>query len=321
MKSLVKALILFVLSTVLAVGGVMSSAAADYPSRPIKIIVPFGAGDAVDGTARVIAERMKRDLKTPVIVQNIAGGGGAIGLAEAAKADPDGYTLVVGSTGALTARPLISNPGYKTSDFLPLAMLVEVPLGLAVRAESPFKSVKDVVEAAKKGNVTYSTPAPGTTQHINMSLLAKELGLNLTHVGGKGGKGAVTKALTGEVGFVFVGASNYVPLARAGKLRVLGVTSDKRVPYLPKAPTFKEQGYDLDAAVWFGLLVRKGTPAPIVDKLKAIVAEVTKDQKTKSLYKKFYFTEDYLDSAAFQKRIDANVALHKQVLKDIGLAK
>jgi tripartite-type tricarboxylate transporter receptor subunit TctC len=301
--------------------GATSLGAADYPSRPIKIIVPFGAGDAVDGTARVMADRMKKELKIPVIVQNIAGGGGAIGIAEAAKAAGDGYTLVMGSTGALTARPLISNPGYETADFVPLAQLVEVPLGVAVREKSPFTSLAGVIEAAKSKTVTYATPAPGTTQHINMSQFAMNHGLKLTHVGGKGGKGAVTKVLTGEVDFVFVGASNYVPLSKAGKLRVLGVTSAERVPYLPDVPTFSEQGYPLVAAVWFGLLVRKGTPADIVEKLKGIIYEVAKDEKTLKLYEKFYFTEAFLSAEAFQERIDANVNKHRKVLQEIGLAK
>jgi tripartite-type tricarboxylate transporter receptor subunit TctC len=229
----------------------------------------------------------------------------------------------MGSTGALTAGPLIRNAGYTTDDFVAVAQLVEVPIGLAVRAESPFKAAKDVVEAAKKnpGGVTYSTPAPGSTQHINMEAFAKRQGIKLTHIGGQGGKGAVTKALTGEVDFVFVGASNYTSLARAGKLRVLGVAAPERVAYLPKAPTFDEQRYDLDAAVWFGIVVRKGTPQPVVEKLGTAIAKVAREPKTKELYKKFHLTDAYLNAPAFQTRIDANVAKHRVVLKQIGLIK
>ncbi len=295
--------------------------AADYPSKPIKIIVPFNAGDAVDATARVIAERMKKDLRTPVVVQNIAGGGGAIGIAEAAKAPADGYHLVMASTGALTARPLISNPGYRTDDFIPLAQLVEVPLGLAVRTQSPFNSVNDVIIASKGNRVTYATPAPGTTQHIKMSELAIDQGLQLTHIGGKGGKGAVTKALTGEVDFVFVGASNYVALAKSGKLKVLAVAADERVPYLPDVKTFSEQGMPMNAAVWFGLLVRKGTPPDIVEKLKKSIYDVAQDEKTRKLYKKLHLNEAFLDADAFQDRITRTVQNHRKILEEIGLAK
>ena len=298
-------------------------AGADYPEKPVEIIVPFGAGDALDSTARVIAERLKEKLGVPIIVKNIPGAGGGKGTAEANKAARDGYTLLMGSTGALTARPLIRDPGYKTDDFVPLAQLVEVPIGLAVAADSPYSSVKDIVEAAAKapGKVKYSTPGPGATQHINMEIFAKDQGIQMPHIGGRGGKGAVTKALSGEVDFVFVGASNYTSLAKAGKLRVLAVAADERVPYLPDVPTFKEQGYDFTVAVWFGLLTHDGAPQAVVDKLRGVVSDVANTDETRALYKKFNLNEAFLDGSAFQKRIDANVSKHSVVLKDIGLMK
>ncbi|MCP5373479.1 MAG: tripartite tricarboxylate transporter substrate binding protein [Hyphomicrobiales bacterium] len=297
--------------------------AAGYPEKPVEIIVPFGAGDALDGSARVIADRLKDAMGVPFIVKNIPGAGGGKGTAEANKAAHDGYTLLMGSTGALTARPLIKDPGYKTDDFVPIAQLVESPIGLAVKADSPFKSVKDIVDAAKAapGKIKYSTPGPGATQHINMEIFAKDQGIKMTHIGGRGGKGAVTKTLSGEVDFVFVGAANYTSLAKAGKLRVIGVAADTRVPYLPDSPTFKEQGYDFTVAVWFGLLTNKGAPQAVVDKLRMEVAKVANTDETRALYKKFNLHEAFLDGAAFQQRIDANVAKHSVVLKEIGLMK
>jgi tripartite-type tricarboxylate transporter receptor subunit TctC len=299
------------------------ASAAGYPEKPVQIIVPFGAGDALDGSARVIAERLKESLGVPFIVKNIPGAGGGKGTAEANKAKRDGYTLLMGSTGALTARPLIKDPGYKTSDFVPIAQLVEVPIGLAVSAGSPFQSVKDIVTAAQKspGKIKYSTPGPGATQHINMEIFAKDQGIKMVHIGGRGGKGAVTKALSGEVDFVFVGASNYTSLARTGKLRVLAVAADQRVPYLSDAPTFTEQGYDFTVAVWFGLLTHKGAPADVIEKLRGEVSRIANTQATRDLYKKFNLNEAFLDGSAFQERIDANVAKHSVVLKDIGLMK
>ncbi len=296
---------------------------AAFPERPIQIVVPFGAGDALDGTARVIAKRLEEKLGVRVIVKNIPGAGGGKGTAEANKAAADGYTLLMGSTGALTARPLIRDPGYRTADFVPLAQLVEVPIGLAVAADSPHRSLGDIVQAAraKPGGVKYSTPGPGATQHINMEIFAREQGIALTHIGGRGGKGAVTKALSGEVDFVFVGASNYTALARAGKLRVLAVSAPARVSYLPDTPTFREQGYDFDVAVWFGLLTRRGTPDDVVQALRRAVAEVAQSPDTLALYRKFNFNPAFLDGEAFQQRIDANVAKHAVVLRDIGLVK
>ena len=297
--------------------------AADYPEKPVEIIVPFGAGDALDGSARVIADRLEAAMGVPFIVKNIPGAGGGKGTAEANKAARNGYTLLMGSTGALTARPLIKDPGYKTSDFVPIAQLVEVPIGLAVAADSPFKTIGDIVKAAGKaeGAVKYATPGPGATQHINMEIFAKDNGVEMTHIGGRGGKGAVTKALSGEVDFVFVGASNYTSLAKAGKLRVIAVAAEERLPYLPDVPTFKEQGYDFNVAVWFGLLTLNGAPDEVVEKLRVEVSKIANTQETRDLYKKFHLNEAFLDGPAFQKQIDANVAKHSVVLKEIGLIK
>lgn len=323
MKSLMRLAGVAALAVGLVSAATNQARAADYPSQTIRIIVPFGAGDAIDGTARVLADRLKAALKVPVVVQNIPGAGGSQGALEAARAPADGYTLLMGSTGALTAGPMMRDAGYKTDDFVAIAQLAEAPIGLAVRAESPYKSVKDIVEAAKKdpGSVTYSTPAPGSTQHINMEEFAKAQRIKLTHIGGQGGKGSVTKALTGEVVFAFVGASNYTSLAQAGKIRVLGVAAPKRVSYLPKVPTFGEQGYDLDAAVWFGIVMRKETPRPVIERLAASFATIAKDPKTTAMYEKFHLNPAYLDAAAFQKRIDATVASNREILKSIGLLK
>lgn len=300
---------------------IAGNAAAAYPDEPIRIIVPFGPGDAIDGTARVIAERMKTELQVPVVVQNVPGAGGGVGTAEANRAKPDGYTLLMGSTGALTARPIIGKAGYDTADFVPIAQLVDVPIGLAVAANSPYRSLKQLVEAAKAKALTYATPGPGSTQHINMSRFAQENGLQLTHVGGRGGKGAVTKALTGEVDFVFVGASNYTSLEKAGKLRVLAVAAPKRVPYLPQVPTFHDQGYDLDAAVWFGLLVNAGTPQDRIEKLRKTIDRIAQEDETLALYRRLNFTPAYLDNVAFERQIERNVETHTKVLRDLGMAK
>lgn len=297
------------------------AATAEYPEKPVEIVVPFGAGDALDGAARVIADRLKDAMGVPFVVKNIPGAGGGVGTAEANKAERDGHTLLMGSTGALTARPLISDAGYETDDFVAIAQLVEVPIGLAVAGDSPYQSVADVVSAAKQGEgvVKYSTPGPGSTQHINMEMFAKDQGIVMTHIGGRGGKGAVTKALSGEVDFVFVGASNYTSLSRSGQLRVLGVAAAERVSYLPDAPTFSEQGFDFRVAVWFGLLTHSGVSDDIVDTLRSEVAMIADTEETRELYEKLNLTEAFLDGESFQQRINDNVETHGVVLKDIGL--
>lgn len=298
-------------------------AQAEYPEKPVQIIVPFAAGDAIDGTARVLAKQLERQMGAPFIVRNVPGGGGSQGFAVAHQADADGYTLLMASTGAMTARPLISDTGYKPGDFVTIAQLVEVPIALAVPARSPFHSIEDIVNAARKqpGSIKYSTPGPGSTQHINMEIFANRHHIKLTHIGGRGGKGAVIKALSGEVDFAFVGAANYPSLVKAGKLRVLGVAAAEPPPYLPDAPTFQKQGYDFIAAVWFGLVTNHEVPQGRVEKLRDAVDTIAQADATRQLYHKFHLTPAYLDGQAFQQRIDGDMDKHAQALKAIGLLK
>ena len=298
---------------------VATAAQAQWPSETIRIIVGFGAGDAIDGTARVIGDRMAEELGVPVVVVNIPGAGGARGLVEAANADADGHILVMGSTGALTARPLFSDAGYTPDSFAAITQLTEVPLGVAVAADSPYADLDALLAAAAEGGLSYATPAPGSTQHINMEAFAAAQGLTLTHVGGRGGQGAITKALSGEVDFVFVGASNYTALAQSGDLRVLAVTAAERLSYLPDAPTFAELGHDLVAAVWFGLLAPAEVPADVLATLRDTIGTIAMEPATIEQFRRFNFEPAVLDADTFQARIDDDVARHGQILTDIGL--
>lgn len=299
----------------------LAASAANFPSKPIRIISPFAAGDAIDNTARVMAERMRSILKVQVIVQNIPGGGGAVGLAEAAKAAPDGYTLAIASTGALTAGPLITDSGFEPDDFTPLARLVTMPLAVAVNDKSPYKSLKELVEAAKTKELSYATPGASTKQRIVMTQFAKDNGLKLIHIAGKGGTDAATKAMTGEVDFVFTAMPVFENLARGGKLTVLGVSADERVEYMPNVPTFKEEGYPTLDNLWFGLIVRKGVPAEAVRILENAVKDAAGQKETKELYARLRFADSYIGGPAFGEVIKANLENHKVVLKEIGLIK
>ncbi|AJY44916.1 tripartite tricarboxylate transporter substrate binding protein [Martelella endophytica] len=298
-----------------------AAAWAEYPEKPVQIIVPYGAGDAIDGTARVIAKLLQEHFKSPFIVRNVAGAGGGVGTAEAAKAPADGYTLLVASTGALTARPIMADAGYETDDFVPLAELVETPIAVAVAADSPLTSISDLVTAAKDGEVTFSTPGPGSSQHVSMSDFVDQQGIELTHISGDGGKGAVTKALSGEVDFSFVGAPVYKSLAQAGQLKVIGVAADEELDYLPGAETFKEQGFDFTSSVWFGLVVKKGTPNDVIASLDGALKEIAASDELAELYEKFSYNDAFKDSAGFAEVIDASVAQNKKVLGELGLAK
>ena len=298
-----------------------TASAADFPTKPLRIISPFAAGDAIDNTARVMAGRMSSILKVQVIVQNIPGGGGAVGLAEAAKAAPDGHTLAIASIGALTAGPLITESGFSPSDFIPLARLVTLPLAVAVGGDSPYTSLKELVDAAKTKELSYSTPGASSKQRIVMTRFAKDHGLKLIHIAGTGGMDAATKAMTGEVDFVFTALPVFENLTRAGKLKVLAVAADTRAEYMPNVPTFKEEGYSTLDSLWFGLIVRKGVSAAIVTTLENTVKTAVNQEETKELYAKLRFTDSYLDGPGFAKVIEANLENHKVVLKEIGLIK
>lgn len=295
--------------------------AAKFPENPIRIICPFGAGDAIDNTARVLAERMRTVLGVSVVVQNIAGGGGALGIAEGKKAAPDGYTLVIVSAGAITAGPLISNSGFMPSDFIPLAELVSMPIAVAVGENSPYKTMADLVEAGKSKELSFSTPGASTKQRISMTAFAKENGLTFVHIAGKSGSDAATKAMTGEVDFVCVGAPVFEPLAKAGKLRVLAVGSEERVPYLPDTPTFKELGYTTPDQLWFGLVVRKEVPADRIAILADAVRDAAAQPETKALYTTLRYTDSYLPGPEFAKLIESNIEQNAIILKDLGLIK
>lgn len=316
MRSLLRTLSV-VLATIITP---VTTFAQELPAGPYRIIVPFAAGDAIDNTARLLADLMEDELSAPVIVQNIPGGGGAAGTAEAARATPDGTTMLIASTGATTARPLISDSGYETDDFKAIANIVDVPIALGVAASSPYQTLEDLVAAAKEETLTYATPAPGSTQHISMETFARDQGMSLTHIGGQGGRGAVTKALSGEVDFAFVGATVFTGLAEGGQLRMLGVAAEQPVTYLD-APTFADAGYDFEATVWFGLVVPSEVPAETTEALREVVSKVATSDDAAELYTQLNFTPNVLSGEEFQARIDDSVASNREILTDLGMIK
>lgn len=297
------------------------ASAASFPEKPLRLIVPFAPGDAIDNTARVLAERMQELLGQPVVVQNIAGGGGSVGIADAKRSPEDGYTLVVISTGAMTAGPLISKSGFEPSDFTPVARLVTMPMAVAVSGNSPYKTMQELVEASRTRELAFSTPGASSKQRITMTGFAKDNGMHIIHVAGKSGMDATIKVMAGEVDFVITAAPVFEALAKSGKLRVLAVGADEQVPYLPGTPTFKELGYKSIDQLWFGVVVRKEVPTDVLETLEKTIADAAAQQNTKDMYKQLRYTDGYLSGPAFAQVIDTNLAEHTEILKDIGLVK
>jgi tripartite-type tricarboxylate transporter receptor subunit TctC len=248
-------------------------AQSEYPSRSIRVIVPFSPGGAVDGPMRAIAEQLGRRLKQQVIIENKPGAGATIGSEIVAKSAPDGYTLLLASqTNAISASlygKLAFNP---IDDFAGISLLGREPGALVVHPSLPVNSVAELVALAKAkpGELNYASSGNGSGQHLFMALFASMAGIKLTHVPYKGSGQAVTDLLAGTVPMALPGAAAMVKHVKAGKLRALATTGTQRAAQLPDVPTLAESGFAGYAAyVWMGLLAPKGTPKAIVDKLHA----------------------------------------------------
>jgi tripartite-type tricarboxylate transporter receptor subunit TctC len=248
-------------------------AQGDYPARPIRIVVPFSPGGAVDGPMRAIAEQLGRRLKQQVIIENRPGAGATIGSEIVAKSAADGYTLLLASqTNAISASlygKLAFNP---IDDFAGISLLGREPGALVVHPSLPVNNVAELVALAKAkpGELNYASSGNGSGQHLFMALFASMAGITLTHVPYKGSGQAVTDLLAGTVPMALPGAAAMVKHVKAGKLRALATTGTQRAAQLPDVPTLAESGFAGYAAyVWMGLLAPKGTPKAVIEKLQA----------------------------------------------------
>ena len=276
------------LAGLLALGMSSNAGAADaYPSKPIRIIVGYGAGGAVDLIARSVGQRMAIILGQPVIVENKPGAGTNIAAKALITSPPDGYTLML-AANALAVNPALFQPApYDLErDLTPVSLVGRVPVVAAVREGSEFKTLPQLVAAAKAkpGAISVATPGNGSTPHLAMELFQHTAGLSLRHVPYKGGSQALTDVMGGHVDVVAVNALEAAPLAKAGKLRVLALMSPERAAVLPGVPTVAGSGYPgFEASVWYGFVAPAGLPKPIQAKLheavqKALESTEVRDQ-------------------------------------------
>jgi tripartite-type tricarboxylate transporter receptor subunit TctC len=265
----------------LAGAGLMALAAAtaataqaqDFPSRPVRMIVPFGAGTTTDLIARVVAEGLARPLGQTVVVENRAGAGGSIGSDLAAKANPDGYTLVMGTVGthAINTSLYRRLPYDALKDFVPVAFVGYTPTLLVVAGDSPLKSLKDIAaQAAKPGGVSFASAGNGTSGHLAGELLKAKLGPGeIVHVPYKEGGLAMSDVMSGQVHFMFYHPAAVMPHIQSGRLRALGASGSQRSSAAPDVVPIAEQGYsDFDLVAWFMLYAPAATPAPVVARLR-----------------------------------------------------
>ena len=246
---------------------------ANYPNRPIKIIVPVAPGGNVDIVARAIAEPLSKALGQQVIVENKPGASSLLGTNLVAKAAPDGYTLLAHSTTFVTASVLLKNAGYDpVKDFEPITVTCQIPMVLVVNPDKiPARNLKDFIALSKsqpKG-LAYASSGNGSTGHIAAELFSNAAGVSYLHIPYKGSSPAMTDLVGGQVQFMFDNMPSALPLVQSGKLRALAVTSPKRSPAAPDVPTMAEAGFEgFDVSSWFGLMAPAKTPDAVVQKIK-----------------------------------------------------
>ena len=261
---------------------------ANYPSKPINFIVPYGAGGGADSRSRQIAQKMSVILKQPIIVDNKPGAGGNIGTEFIAKAAPDGYTIGMGNFAPMAVnKTLFGNLRYDPDvDLAPIVLIEKGPLVLVVNPSSPFKTVQDIVVAAKAkpGELTFSSGGIGGSHQLSAELFKQNAGIDMIHVPYKSGSAALTDLMAGNVTMMFDQMYSAMPSIKADKLRPIAITSKKRSPLLPNIPTLAEMGYPrVEVLNWQGLIAPKGTPKAIIDNLNAAANEALKDPQLREI--------------------------------------
>ena len=255
--------------------------AQDYPTRPIRIIVPWPAGGATDNVARVVGQKLSPILGQPIVIENRAGATGTIGTQAVIQAAPDGYTLLFMAASLHTFSPhLMKDMTFDTvADITPISVSVQFPYVMAVSANSPYKSVADVIKAAKAepGKLTYGSFGVGSGPNIVTELFKQQTGTDVLHVPYKGGSLVTAALVGGEITFMFDSLPSPLGQIQGGKLRALAVTGAERAPVVPDAPTLKESGVDIEAIIWLGLGGPPNLPPAILTKLFEAMKQISQD--------------------------------------------
>jgi tripartite-type tricarboxylate transporter receptor subunit TctC len=292
--------------------------ADDYPSRPIHLIVPFAAGGSADSTARVIASRVGKTIGQAIVVENRGGGGAIIGTEVVNKAEPDGYTLLLGQSGPISINPAVYKnlPYDPVKDFAPISLTSTYPYVMVVNAALGVKTLKEFVALArsKPGGLNYGTTGVGSSNHLVTELFAGRAGIQMTHIPYRGTALAVTDLLAGQVQMVFSDPISAMQYVKSGALVALAVTSKERSPIAPDVPTIAESGYPgFDAFAWHGILAPAKTPPAIVAKLNTEIVKALNDPETKTLLETQAIQTVGSSPEAFADFIKQDLSLWKDV--------
>lgn len=297
--------------------GLAGAAHAAYPEQPIKLVVGFPPGGGGDLYGRTIANALAKHIGQAVIVENKGGAGGNIAAESVARARPDGYTLILAMSGnfgsAVAIRPTL--PYKVPDDFVPIAQLVETPFGLMVGSQSPIKSARQFVAEAKSSKLSYASTGTGGAAQIVMEMVKQQAGIDVMHVPYRGSGPALNDLYGGQVASFFAPYTPLMGQITGGKLRLLAVSSDKRVPSLPDVPTLKESGIDVVMTQWYGLAAPAGTPKDVVDHISEAVKKAMKDPELLKVYRADGAQESHLMGDAFRDFIVKDIANYKRAVE------
>jgi tripartite-type tricarboxylate transporter receptor subunit TctC len=309
------------LGALLAPAGTALAQAAPYPSQPIRFIVPYPAGGATDTLARTVAQKLNEAWGQPVLVENKAGAAGTIGNNLVAKANTDGYTVLVGITALIQQPSLMEKLPYDPlKDFAPVTLIARSPSMFAVPLDSPAKSLKEFIAMAKAnpGKYSYGTYGAGTSAHIQGSLLNMQAGLDLVHVPFNGAAPLVTNLVGGQLPSAFIDSASARPHLKS--IRPLAVTGTQRMPGLPDVPTFAELGYhSFEPYGWFGLFLPAGTPAPIVQKLSDEVNRILRLPDVTAKIEALGLQVAGGKPEEAQKTLRTDAAIYAKIIKDANI--
>jgi tripartite-type tricarboxylate transporter receptor subunit TctC len=304
----------------LASSATLSIARADtYPSRPVKIIVPFGAGGPADRYIRSLANELQKTLNQSFVVENRPGAGTTIGTDLAAKSSPDGYTLLLASSTQTVNETLYKDKPYELlRNLVPVAPMEENGLVLVVNPSVPAKNMSELLALAraKPGTLNFGSSGPGSNYHMAAELLKNLTGINIVHVPYKGSTGMRVDILSGQIQMLFDSIPTMAPNVKAGKVRALGTTGLTRSPILPDVPTIAETVPGFEFSQWVGLMAPKGTPQPVIDLLHKTITEILSRPDIKAAWEKQGATPMVMTQPAYASFMAAQVAKWAKVIKE-----
>lgn len=300
----------------------IAAAAQPFPSKPVRIVVPFSPGGVADSSARVISEKLGARLGQSVVVENRPGASGNIGTQQVAASAPDGYTLLLGFDGTMVVNPHVyaKLPFDTLRDFAPVTKLGDATLILVAHPSVAAKDLREFLAIAKTQNFSYGSAGTGSTPHLAGELLAQRTGIALTHVPYKGGGQAMGDVVGGQIPLVFTAIATAQQFVRSGKLKGLGVSSARRSGSLPDVPTFVESGLDgfvVDS--WVGILAPAKTPPPVVARLQKDIASVLAEPETRERYATLGIEPVANAPEQFAEQIRADLARWEKVVKQAGI--